>query len=122
MKALYTVLLLVCSNAFMTIAWYGHLKFNASHGERPLPLILVILASWGIAFFEYCFQVPANRLAFAENGGPFSLIQLKIIQEVISLLVFTLFALLVFRTETFRWNHIAAFVCIVLAVYFVFRK
>ena len=122
MKALYTVLLLVCSNAFMTIAWYGHLKFNASHGERPLPLILVILASWGIAFFEYCFQVPANRLGFAENGGPFSLIQLKIIQEVISLLVFTLFALLVFRSETFRWNHIAAFVCIVLAVYFVFRK
>ena len=122
MKALYTVLLLVCSNAFMTIAWYGHLKVNASHGERPLPLILVILASWGIAFFEYCFQVPANRLGFAENGGPFSLIQLKIIQEVISLLVFTLFALLVFRTETFRWNHIAAFVCIVLAVYFVFRK
>ena len=122
MKALYTVLLLVCSNAFMTIAWYGHLKFNASHGDRPLPLILVILASWGIAFFEYCFQVPANRLGFAENGGPFSLIQLKIIQEVISLLVFTLFALLVFRTETFRWNHIAAFVCIVLAVYFVFRK
>lgn len=122
MKALYTVLLLVCSNAFMTIAWYGHLKFNASHGERPLPLILVILASWGIAFFEYCFQVPANRLGFAENGGPFSLIQLKIIQEVISLLVFTLFALPVFRTETFRWNHIAAFVCIVLAVYFVFRK
>ncbi len=122
MKALYTVLLLVCSNAFMTIAWYGHLKFSASHGERPLPLILVILASWGIAFFEYCFQVPANRLGFAENGGPFSLIQLKIIQEVISLLVFTLFALLVFRTETFRWNHIAAFVCIVLAVYFVFRK
>lgn len=76
----------------------------------------------GVAFFEYCFQVPANRLGFVENGGPFSLIQLKIIQEVISLLVFTVFTILVFRTETFRWNHIAAFVCIVLAVYFVFRK
>ena len=122
MKALYTVLLLVCSNTFMTIAWYGHLKFNGSNNGSPLPLFLVILASWGVAFFEYCFQVPANRLGFVENGGPFSLIQLKIIQEVISLLVFTVFTILVFRTETFRWNHIAAFVCIVLAVYFVFRK
>src|SRR5699024_5705531 len=97
MKALYTVLLLVCSNTFMTIAWYGHLKFHASNNGSPLPLLLVILASWGIAFFEYCFQVPANRLGFAENGGPFSLIQLKIIQEVISLLVFTLFTVLFFR-------------------------
>ena len=122
MKALYTVLLLVCSNTFMTIAWYGHLKFNGSNNGSPLPLFLVILASWGVAFFEYCFQVPANRVGFVENGGPFSLIQLKIIQEVISLLVFTVFTILVFRTETFRWNHIAAFVCIVLAVYFVFRK
>ncbi|MEE0055874.1 MAG: DMT family protein, partial [Alistipes inops] len=82
MKALYTVLLLVCSNTFMTIAWYGHLKFNGSNNGSPLPLFLVILASWGVAFFEYCFQVPANRLGFVENGGPFSLIQLKIIQEV----------------------------------------
>ena len=77
--ALPAVLLLVCSNTFMTIAWYGHLKFNASNNGSPLPLFLVILASWGIAFFEYCFQVPANRLGFVENGGPFSLIQLKII-------------------------------------------
>lgn len=122
MKALYTILLLVCSNTFMTIAWYGHLKFNSLKDGTPLPLFLVILASWGIAFFEYCFQVPANRIGFMENGGPFSLIQLKIIQEVISLLVFTIFTILVFRTETFRWNHIAAFVCIVLAVYFVFKK
>ena len=100
MKALYTVLLLVCSNTFMTMAWYGHLKFNGSNNGSPLPLFLVILASWGVAFFEYCFQVPANRLGFVENGGPFSLIQLKIIQEVISLLVFTVFTILVFRTET----------------------
>ena len=84
--------------------------------------MLVIVASWGIAFFEYCFQVPANRIGFVGDGGPFSLIQLKIIQEVISLLVFTLFTLLVFRTETFRWNHIAAFVCIVMAVFFAFKK
>lgn len=122
MKALSTILLLVCSNAFMTVAWYGHLKFNSMHGANPRPLILTILISWGIAFFEYCFQVPANRIGFADNGGPFSLIQLKIIQEVISLVVFTVFALLVFKTETLRWNHLAAFVCIVLAVYFVFKK
>lgn len=122
MKALYTILLLVCSNAFMTIAWYGHLKFSSLPSGKPLPLMLVIVASWGIAFFEYCFQVPANRIGFVGDGGPFSLIQLKIIQEVISLLVFTLFTLLVFRTETFRWNHIAAFVCIVMAVFFAFKK
>ena len=122
MKALSTILLLVCSNAFMTVAWYGHLKFNSIQGANPRPLILTILISWGIAFFEYCFQVPANRIGFADNGGPFSLIQLKIIQEVISLLVFTVFSLLVFKTETLRWNHLAAFVCIVLAVYFVFKK
>ncbi len=122
MKALYTILLLVCSNAFMTLAWYGHLKFSSLPSGKPLPLMLVIVASWGIAFFEYCFQVPANRIGFVGDGGPFSLIQLKIIQEVISLLVFTLFTLLVFRTETFRWNHIAAFVCIVMAVFFAFKK
>ena len=122
MKALYTILLLVCSNAFMTIAWYGHLKFSSLPSGKPVPLMLVIVASWGIAFFEYCFQVPANRIGFVGDGGPFSLIQLKIIQEVISLLVFTLFTLLVFRTETFRWNHIAAFVCIVMAVFFAFKK
>lgn len=122
MKALYTVLLLICSNAFMTIAWYGHLKFNAGKDGSPIPLLLIILISWGIAFFEYCFQVPANRIGFVDNGGPFSLIQLKIIQEVISLLVFSVFTLIVFRTEAFRWNHIAAFVCMILAVYFVFKK
>ena len=122
MKALYTILLLVCSNAFMTMAWYGHLKFSSLPSGKPLPLMLVIVASWGIAFFEYCFQVPANRIGFVGDGGPFSLIQLKIIQEVISLLVFTLFTLVAFRTETFRWNHIAAFVCIVMAVFFAFKK
>ena len=123
MKAFYTILLLICSNAFMTVAWYGHLKFNAAKtGGSPLPLILIILTSWGIALFEYCFQVPANRIGFDGNGGPFSLMKLKIIQEVLSLLVFTIFALTVFRTETFRWNHIAAFICIILAVYFVFKK
>lgn len=122
MRGLLTILLLVCSNAFMTVAWYGHLKFGVAKDGSPLPLLLVILVSWGIALFEYCCQIPANRMGFIGNGGPFSLIQLKIIQEVISLVVFTIFTLAVFRTETFRWNHIAAFVCLILAVYFVFRK
>lgn len=122
MKGLYTILLLICSNAFMTVAWYGHLKLNELRTGNPLPLFLVILMSWGIAFFEYCCQVPANRIGFIDNGGPFSLFQLKVIQEVISLAVFTVFALLVFRNETLRWNHIAAFFCLILAVYFVFKK
>ena len=119
-RGLSTVVLLVISNAFMTLAWYGHIAFK-SKLER-FGLMAIVLFSWCIALFEYCFQVPANRIGFVGDGGPFSLIQLKIIQEVISLLVFTLFTLLVFRTETFRWNHIAAFVCIVMAVFFAFKK
>jgi len=122
MKALSTILLLVCSNAFMTFAWYGHLKFKTMKGFDTLPLFLIVLISWGIAFFEYCFQVPANRIGFIDNGGPFSLIQLKVIQEVISLVVFAGFTMAVFRTETFKWNHAAAAVCLILAVYFVFKK
>ena len=122
MRAFYTILLLICSYTFMTDAWYGHLKFKTMKGFDALLLMLIVLISWGIAFFEYCFQVPANRIGFQENGGPFSLIELKVIQEVVSLLVFTAFTLVVFRTETFRWNHIAGFVCLILAVYFVFRK
>ena len=89
MKALYTVLLLITSNIFMTMAWYGHLKLQEMKITSGWPLILVILFSWGIAFFEYCAQVPANRIGFADNGGPFNLIQLKVIQEVISLTVFS---------------------------------
>lgn len=122
MKALYAILLLVTSNVFMTFAWYGHLKFSGGKEANAAPLILVILLSWGLAFFEYCFQVPANRLGFVGNGGPFTLFQLKIIQEVISLLVFTAFALLVFRTETFRLNYLWSFLCILAAVYFAFKK
>ena len=129
MKGLYTVGLLLLANVFMTVAWYGHLKFGSGTaggvgdaGARHMPLITVILISWGIAFFEYCLQVPANRLGFTGEGGPFSLIQLKIIQEVISLSVFTVFALLVFKTETFRLNHLISFVFLILAVFFAFRK
>lgn len=121
MKGLYSVLLLVTSNTFMTFAWYGHLKFGSMKWFQSLPLIAIILISWGIAFAEYCFQVPANRIGYMGNGGPLSLIQLKVIQEVVSLSVFTVFALVVFRTEQFRWNHILAFFLLVAAVYLVFR-
>lgn len=122
MKALWTVLLLVTSNIFMTFAWYGHLKLQEMKISSNWPLILVILFSWAIAFFEYCAQVPANRIGFIDNGGPFTLMQLKVIQEVITLTVFTLFALFIFKGQTLQWNHIAAFACLILAVYFVFMK
>ena len=122
MKALYTIGLLVAANIFMTIAWYGHLKFSSSGPRGHLPLIALIVVSWGIAFFEYCLQVPANRLGFTGGGGPFSLIQLKIIQEVVSLAVFTVFTLVVFRTETFRVNHLISFALLIGAVFFAFKK
>lgn len=122
MKSFLTIGLLTLSNAFMTLAWYGHLKFAELKWFSKLGIVSVILVSWGIAFFEYCFQVPANRIGFAANGGPFSLIQLKVIQEVITLVVFTIFALIVFKTETFRLNHLIGFVFLVLAVYFIFKK
>jgi uncharacterized protein len=122
MKGLYTVLLLIMSNAFMTIAWYGHLKLRTMNRFAALSLFAVILISWGIAFFEYSLQVPANRIGFRDNGGPFSLIELKVIQEVISILVFTGFTLIAFKTEQFRINHLIGFLFLVLAVYFVFKK
>lgn len=122
MKGLWTVGLLILSNAFMTLAWYGHLKFGELKWFSKLGLISIVFISWGIALFEYFFQVPANRIGFRENGGPFSLIELKVLQEVITLVVFTTFTLLFFKTETFRWNHILSFIFIVLAVYFAFRK
>jgi uncharacterized protein len=122
MKSLYTVLLLVMSNSFMTIAWYGHLKLKTMSRFENITLIAVILMSWGIAFFEYMLQVPANRIGFNGTGGPFSLIQLKVIQEVISILVFTGFTLLVFKNEQFRINHLIGFAFLILAVYFIFKK
>ena len=122
-QGIYSVLLLVLSNVFMTLAWYGHLKMREEFNWfAALPLIAVIAFSWGIAFFEYCLQVPANRLGFRENGGPFSLMQLKVIQEVITLVVFTVFTTIFFKGETLQWNHLVAFLCLVLAVYFVFMK
>lgn len=122
MKALSTILLLVTSNIFMTFAWYGHLKLQEMKISTGWPLILVILFSWGVAFFEYCAQVPANRIGFIENGGPFTLMQLKVIQEVISLTVFTVIVTLMFKNEALQWNHFAAFFCLILAVFFVFLK
>lgn len=106
----------------MTFAWYGHLKFRTISRFENLSLLSIILISWGVALFEYSLQVPANRIGYSGNGGPFSLVELKVIQEVISLLVFTLFALIVFRDEHFRINHLIGFMFLVLAVYFVFKK
>jgi len=122
MRALSTIGLLVISNVFMTLAWYGHLKFREWKWFEQAGLFLIILISWGMAFFEYCFQVPANRLGYHENGGPFSLVELKVIQEVITLVVFSGFMLVFFKNETLRWNHLVGFLFLILAVYFVFRK
>lgn len=122
MKPLYTIVLLIASNTFMTLAWYGHLKFKDMNWSQNLGLVSIILISWGIALFEYILQVPANRIGFRENGGPFSLVQLKVIQEVITLTVFVVFSLVFFKNETFRLNHLIGFVLLVLAVYFMFKK
>ncbi len=122
MQGVYSIMLLVVSNIFMTFAWYGHLKLQEMKVISNWPLFGVILFSWSIALLEYCAQVPANRLGFIGNGGPFTLMQLKVIQEVITLVVFTLFATLLFKGEALHWNHLAAFVCLVMAVYFVFMK
>ena len=118
-QGIWTVIMLVFSNVFMTFAWYGHLKLQEMKISTGWPLILVILFSWGIAFFEYCLTVPANRIGFNENGGPFNLMQLKIIQEVISLTIFTVIVTFLFKGQPVQWNHIAAFVCLILAVFFV---
>ena len=122
LKAFYTIILLIGSNLFMTYAWYGHLKFKDYAFFQNKGLLFFIMISWAIAFFEYCLQVPANKIGHDGNGGPFTLMQLKIIQEVISLVVFVIFSLIVFKNETIKWNHYAALACIIAAVYFVFKK
>ena len=122
MKGTYTVALLFLSNIFMTIAWYGHLRFKEMNGFSKLSLPLIIIISWSIALFEYSAQVPANRIGFNENGGPFNIWQLKVLQEVITLVVFTMFTFIAFRGEPFRMNYLYAFCFLVLAVYFVFKK
>lgn len=122
MNGFYTILLLIGSNVFMTLAWYGHLKLQQMNISNNWPLIVVIAFSWVIAFFEYSLQVPANKMGFVGNGGPFTLMQLKVIQEVISLSVFTIVAGMMFQSEHLQWNHAVAFICLVAAVYFVFLK
>ena len=120
--SLITIGLLVVANIFMTVAWYGHLKLQASGVSANWPVFAVILLSWGIALVEYCFQVPANRLGFEGNGGPFSLMQLTVMQEVITLVVFVVFSLIAFNDFQLRWNHFAAMLLLVGAVYLVFMK
>lgn len=122
MKATYTILLLIVSNVFMTFAWYGHLKLQEMKIISNWALYTVILFSWFIALAEYACQIPANRIGFIGNGGPFSLMQLKVIQEVITLIIFTIFTTVLFKGEALHWNHLAAFVCLIAAVYFVFMK
>ena len=121
-RGLLTVLMLICSNVFMTFAWYGNLKLQQMKLITDWPLIAIILLSWGMALFEYTFMIPANRIGSQITGGPFSLMQLKIIQEGVSLTVFTLIVALVFKGEPIRWNHMVAFGFIILAVFFAFMK
>jgi uncharacterized protein (DUF486 family) len=121
MRGLLTITFLIISNTFMTFAWYGHLKFKEMEWGKNLGLFSVILISWGMAFFEYLFQVPANRYGFKENGGPFSLVELKTIQEAITLVIFMLFSMIVFK-QRFEWNHILGFCLLIAAVFVIFKK
>lgn len=114
--------MLVVSNVFMTFAWYGNLKLQQMNVIKDWPLIAIIALSWGMAFFEYTFMIPANRIGSQITGGPFSLMQLKVIQEVISLTVFTVIVATVFKGEPIRWNHLVSFGLIILAVFFAFLK
>ncbi|MCB0649039.1 MAG: DMT family protein [Saprospiraceae bacterium] len=122
MSGFYTVLLLFLSNLFMTLAWYGHLKFQNWTWFQKQGLFVFVLVSWGIAFFEYCLQIPSNKYGFRGNGGPFTLVQLKVIQEVLSLSTFAIFSFIFFKDEGLRWNHLLAGILIIIAVYLVFRK
>lgn len=117
---LLTIILLIISNVFMTVAWYGHLKLEQTGISKDWPLYIVILVSWGIALIEYFFMIPANKMGFQGNGGPYSLFQLKILQEVLSLTVFTILAMFFFQGEKLHWNHVCAFICLVAAVCFAF--
>ena len=122
MRWLYTIILLILSNTFMTFAWYGHLKFKDMKWSANLGLVSVILISWGIALFEYILQVPAIRLGSKEYGGPYSLLQLKVIQEAITLVVFVGFTIIFFRDENLRWNHLIGMIFLILPVFFMFKK
>jgi uncharacterized protein len=121
-RPLVTILLLIASNTFMTIAWYGHLRFKDIPFLKNTGLVSTILISWGIALLEYSLMVPANKIGSATNGGPFTMWQLKLIQEVISISVFVIFTLVFFKTDELKWNHIVGFLFLLGAVYFFFRK
>ena len=117
-----TVLLLVISNVFMTFAWYGNLKLQELKITTDWPLVAIIFLSWGIALVEYFFMIPANRIGSQITGGPFSLMELKVMQEAISLIVFTLIVAFVFKSETIRWNHLVSFLFLICAVFFAFYR
>lgn len=122
-SAIITIVLLIISNIFMTFAWYGHIKLEQMKViTESTPMIWVIIISWLIALAEYSFMIPANRVGYIGNGGSFSLMQLKVIQEVITLTVFTIFTVVLFKGEPLQWNHLCAFICLVAAVWFVFMK
>jgi len=120
MRSLYTILLLMASNTFMTIAWYGHLRFKDLAFLKNAGLFGAVLISWGIALIEYMLMVPANKLGSNINGGPFNMWQLKIIQEVISISIFVIFTLIFFKHDTFKWNHVIGFVFLIAALFFFF--
>ncbi len=122
MKPVFTIVLLIVSNLFMTFAWYGHLQFQKIEWLKSTGLIGVILISWFIALFEYAFQVPANRIGYLGNGGSFDLFELKTIQEVISLTVFVVVNIYIFKDGELQWNHVLGFALIVLAVFVIFKK
>ncbi len=122
-KIILTLVLLIISNSFMTLAWYGNLKLQEMKIiSSNTSIVLIVLISWCVALLEYSFLIPANRIGSEINGGPFSLVQLKVIQEVISCLVFGVIVSVLFKGETLQWNHFVAVIFLVLAVYFVFLK
>ena len=122
-KSLLTILLLIISNSFMTLAWYGNLKLQDMKLISPnTSIVVIVLISWCVALLEYSFLIPANRIGSDINGGPFSLVQLKVIQEVISCLVFGVIVSVLFKGESIQWNHLVAVLFLILAVYFVFMK
>lgn len=122
-KAFLTIVLLVISNCFMTLAWYGNLQLQKKGTiTENTSVVLIVLISWCVALLEYSFLIPANRIGSNVNEGPFSLVQLKVIQEVISCVVFGILASLLFKEGDLGWNHLVAMLFLALAVYFVFMK
>lgn len=122
MKAITTIGLLILANIFIFLAWYGTLKFKDYKFFENKGIIFTILIAWLIAFFVCVFQIPANKIGFIGNNGPFTLLQLKVIQEVIGVIVFVVLMLLFFKDESFRWNHFVGFLFLILAVYFIFKR